>query len=461
MSATQAPDAGAEVTAGLPDPDEAGISAPRTTEGPGERDRPLKAAPAEPSTPCAWAMAQLSEAARSLRLDEGTIQLLATPRREFTVSVPVRRDDGRIEVLTGFRVQHNLARGPAKGGIRYHPAVDLDEIRALAMWMTWKCALIGVPYGGGKGGIRLDPSAYSGPELERITRRYASEMVPITGPETDIPAPDVGTDEQTMAWFMDTFSTHRGHTVPGSVTGKPLSLGGSHGRRGATSRGVLHATLAALREASLDVRGRTVAVQGFGKVGAPAALYLHRQGCRVVAVSDVQGGTHNALGLAVDDLVAYYEGGANPLAGYPGGDHITNEELLGLDVDVLVPAALEGAIHGGNADAVRARFVVEGANGPTTPEADAVLNGNNTIVVPDILANAGGVAVSYFEWVQGLQAYYWTELQVDNRLRTLMFRAYDEVSAVAAERRVPLRTAAHMIAVGRVAEAERARGLYP
>lgn len=407
-------------------------------------------------------MTQLMEAARLLRLDEGTVRLLAAPRRELTVSVPVRRDDGRTEVLTGFRVQHNLARGPAKGGIRYHPGVNRDEIRALAMCMTWKCALIGIPYGGGKGGIRLDPSRYSSLELERITRRYASEVMPIIGPHTDIPAPDVGTDEQTMAWLMDTFSVHRGHAVPGAVTGKPLSLGGSHGRRGATSRGVVHTTLAAFRGMNLDVRGRTVAVQGFGKVGALAALYFHRQGCKVVAVSDVRGGTYNALGLAIDDVISHHAADAGPLPDYPEGDSITNEELLALDVDVLVPAALEGAIHGGNADAVRARCIVEGANGPTTAEADAVLNDKNKIVVPDILANAGGVAVSYFEWIQGLQADYWTETQVNRRLQALMLRSYDEVAAVAAERRVPLRTAAHVIAVDRVVEAQRSRSLlYP
>jgi glutamate dehydrogenase (NAD(P)+) len=411
----------------------------------------------------AWesAQIQLAEAVRHLGLDDGTHQLLATPRRELTVSIPLRRDDGKIEVLRGYRVQHNLSRGPAKGGIRYHPSTDIDEVRALAMWMTWKCALIGIPYGGAKGGVTIDPRLYSKAELERVTRRYASEILPIIGPERDIPAPDVGTDEQTMAWIMDTYSVNMGYTVTGVVTGKPLSVGGSEGRGGATSRGVMYSAFAALKEAGVDPRDVTVAVQGFGKVGGLAAQFLHDAGCKVVAVSDVKGGAYNSMGLNPAAMLRAVRQGLESVAGYPGTDAITNEELFELDVDVLVPAALEGVIHDGNADNVQARFIVEGANGPTTPDADAILDQNNVTVVPDILANSGGVAVSYFEWVQDLQAYWWSEDEVNDRLREIMERSYLQVSNLAAEERVSLRTAAQMIGVGRVAEAHKTRGLYP
>jgi glutamate dehydrogenase (NAD(P)+) len=411
----------------------------------------------------AWqsAQAQLTEAVKQLQLDDGMHQLLATPRREMTVSIPLRRDDGHVEVLRGYRVQHNLSRGPAKGGIRYHPSTDIDEVRALAMWMTWKCALIGIPYGGAKGGVTIDPRLYSQTELERVTRRYASEIGPIVGPEKDIPAPDVGTDEQTMAWFMDTYSVNRGYTVTGVVTGKPVSIGGSQGRGGATSRGVLITAFLALRAAGLDPRDVTVAVQGFGKVGGLAAQYLHDAGCKVVAVSDVKGGAYNAMGLNPAAMLRALRGGMESVVGYPGTDAISNEELLELDVDVLVPAALESVIHDGNADRVKARFIVEGANGPTTPDADEILEAKGVVVVPDILANSGGVAVSYFEWVQDLQAYAWSESEVNDRLASILESAYADVSALAQEYGVSLRTAAQMIGVGRVAEAHRTRGLYP
>jgi glutamate dehydrogenase (NAD(P)+) len=411
----------------------------------------------------AWesAQLQLGTAVGHLGLDDGLHQLLATPRRALTVSVPLRRDDGHVEVLQGYRVQHSVTRGPAKGGIRYHPATDLDEVKALAMWMTWKCALIGVPFGGAKGGITVDPRLLSRGELERMTRRYASEILPIVGPEQDIPAPDVGTDEQTMAWFMDTFSVQRGYTVTGVVTGKPIAIGGSAGRGGATSRGVTYAAFSALREAGIDPDGATVAVQGFGKVGALAAQYLHDAGCTVVAVSDVKGGAYDPGGLDPVALIRALAEGVDSVVGSPGTDTITNSELLGLDVDVLIPAALEGVVHEDNAAAVRARIVVEGANGPLTPDADAVLADAGVLVVPDILANAGGVAVSYFEWVQDLQAWFWSEDEVNDRLHALMDRTYAEVSALAAERAVSLRDAAHMISVGRVADAHRTRGLYP
>ncbi|MCW2499358.1 MAG: Glu/Leu/Phe/Val dehydrogenase [Frankiales bacterium] len=407
------------------------------------------------------ALLQLESAVSVLGLDEGLHQLLATPRRSLEVAVPLRRDDGTLEVLQGYRVQHNLSRGPAKGGIRFHPRTDLDEVRALAMWMTWKCALIGIPYGGAKGGVAVDPRRLSRNELERVTRRYASEIMPIIGPEKDIPAPDVGTDEQTMAWIMDTYSIHSGYTVTGVVTGKPVSLGGSQGRAGATSRGVMYAAFSALREAGVDHRRVRVAVQGFGKVGGLAAQYLHDAGCCVVAVSDVGGGIYNPRGLDPAALLKHLRSGAETVVGYPGTDTVTNSELLELDVDVLVPAALEGVLHEGNAAAVRARFVVEGANGPTTPDADKILEDRGVVVVPDILANSGGVAVSYFEWVQDLQAYFWSEDEVNDRLKALMESSYAEVSQLAADKGLSLRTAAQVIGVGRVADAHRTRGLYP
>jgi glutamate dehydrogenase (NAD(P)+) len=411
----------------------------------------------------AWESAQhqLAEAVKQLGLDDGFHEILRTPRREVTVALPLRRDDGRVEVLRGYRVQHNLTRGPAKGGVRFHPATDLDEVRALAMWMTWKCALIGVPYGGAKGGVAVDPKTLSRNELERLTRRYVSELIPVLGPEKDIPAPDVGTDEQTMAWMMDTYSIHSGYTVTGVVTGKPVSVGGSEGRAGATSRGVLFSAFCALREAGIDPRGVTVAVQGFGKVGGMAAQFLHDAGCKVVAVSDVTGGVFNPGGLNTAGLLRHLRAGADSVVGYPGTDTVTNAELLELDVDVLVPAALEGVLHEENAGRVRARFVVEAANGPTTPDADIILEENGVHVVPDVLANSGGVAVSYFEWVQDMQAYFWTEDEVNDKLKSMMEKSYAKVSALAGERKVSMRTAAQMIGVGRVAEAHRTRGLYP
>jgi glutamate dehydrogenase (NAD(P)+) len=411
----------------------------------------------------AWESAQyqLAEAVAHLGLDDGTHDLLRTPRREVTVAVPLRRDDGRVEVLHGYRVQHNLSRGPAKGGLRFHPDTDLDEVRALAMWMTWKCALIGIPFGGAKGGVTVDPTALSRNELERLTRRYASEIMPVVGPERDIPAPDVGTDEQTMAWFMDTYSTHSGYTITSAVTGKPIALGGSLGRGGATSRGVMYAVFCALRDAGLDPHDVTVAVQGFGKVGGLTAQFLHDAGCKVVAVSDVEGGVYNASGLDPIALLRHMRAGGRTVVGFPGTDTIDNDQLLSLDVDVLIPAALEGVIHDGNADQIKARFIVEGANGPTTPDADKILQDRGVLVVPDILANSGGVAVSYFEWVQDLQAYFWSEDEVNERLRKLMERSYAEVSELSTERGVSMRTAAQMIGVGRVADAHKTRGLYP
>jgi glutamate dehydrogenase (NAD(P)+) len=420
--------------------------------------------PVPDSTQSAWgsALLQLADAARHLELDDGMHQLLATPRRSLTVSVPLTRDDGRVEILTGYRVQHNITRGPAKGGLRYHPATDLNEVTALAMWMTWKCALIGVPYGGAKGAVTVDPRRLSLRELERVTRRYASEVLPIIGPAHDILAPDVGTDEQTMAWFMDTVSVQTGYTVTGVVTGKPVALGGSHGRAGATSRGLLYVTLDALRSLRRDPRDVTVAVQGFGKVGSLAAQFLHEAGCRVVAVSDVDSGIYHEHGLDPRALLVQRHEGAGSVSEMDSdSEKISNAELLALDVDILVPAALDSVITKANADSVRARVVVAGANGPTTPAADDILADRGIMVVPDLLANVGGVAVSYFEWVQDLQAYFWDEDEVNVKLARIMNRTYEQVSAIAQERKVRMRDAAQIIAVGRVAEAHRLRGLYP
>ncbi|GLW08627.1 glutamate dehydrogenase [Microtetraspora sp. NBRC 13810] len=439
---------------------------PATTSAPPSPSRPAEPAPpprSEPFPPSPGrraldaALYQLDRAADHLRLDDGLRAMLATPRRSLTVSVPVRREDGRMEVVHGYRVQHNVSRGPAKGGIRFHPGTDLHEVTALAMLMTWKCALVGIPYGGAKGGVAVDPGAMTSRELERVTRRYVNEILPIIGPEKDIPAPDVGTDEQTMAWIMDTYSVNTGYSVPGVVTGKPTTLGGSLGRAGATARGVQIAALTALGR---DPEGVTVAVQGFGKVGALTALYLAESGCRVVAISDATGAVTRASGLDVAALRAHVaETGG--VYGFRDADPLGHGELLELDVDLLVPAALEGVITAGNAPRVRARLVVEGANGPVTPEADEVLADAGVTVVPDILANAGGVIVSYLEWVQNMQAYAWGELEVELKLRELMEQAFGEVRAHAAGHGRTLREAAHAIGVERVAQAHQVRGLYP
>jgi glutamate dehydrogenase (NAD(P)+) len=420
----------------------------------------VQASSAAATGPLHDARTQLAEAVTLLGYDEGMLQMLAAPRREVTVSIPLRRDDGSIELLTGHRVQHNLSRGPAKGGLRYSPHVHLDEVRALAMWMTWKCALLDVPYGGAKGGVVIDPRNYSQAELERVTRRYTSEIMPLIGPTKDVPAPDIGTNEETMAWIMDTYSVASGHTVLGVVTGKPISLGGSLGRASATSRGVVYVALAALRHIGVEPTAATAAVQGFGKVGAGAARFLDDAGVRVVAVSDQYGAVRAADGLDVVALEAHVDR-TGSVVDFPGAVAIDNETLLTLDVDLLVPAAVEGVLHAENAGSVRARVVVEGANGPTTTEADRILEQRGVLVVPDILANAGGVVVSYFEWVQANQAYWWSETEVEARLADRMTNAWQQVLAESARRDLPLRTAATCLAVRRVAEAHRQRGLYP
>jgi glutamate dehydrogenase (NAD(P)+) len=406
------------------------------------------------------ARAQLRDAVTILGYDDGMYALLANPRRELTVAVPLRRDSGEMELLIGHRVQHNVSRGPAKGGLRYSPDVTLDEVRALAMWMTWKCALLDVPYGGAKGGIRIDPRQYSRSELERVTRRYTSEISPLIGPDHDIPAPDVGTDEQTMAWMMDTYSVQKGHTVLGVSTGKPVSLGGSLGRATSTSRGVVHVALAALRSRGIQAEGATAAVQGFGKVGRHAARFLDDAAVRVVAVSDQYGAIRADAGLDIAALESHVDA-TGSVVGFAEADPTTNDDLLAAEVDLLIPAAVEGVIHAGNAAQIRATVVVEGANGPTTPEADRILNEAGTLVVPDILANAGGVIVSYFEWVQANQAYWWGADEVETRLAERMLTAWEHVSAHAEKLRLPLRTAATCLAVERVAHAAQLRGLYP
>ncbi|MCV2395855.1 Glu/Leu/Phe/Val dehydrogenase [Actinotalea sp. M2MS4P-6] len=410
--------------------------------------------------PLATARAQLAGAVRRLGYDEGMHQMLATPRREINVAIPLRRDDGTTELFHGYRVQHNVSRGPGKGGLRYHPAVDVDEVRALAMWMTWKCAVVELPYGGAKGGVTIDPRQYSQAELERVTRRYASEIMPMIGPERDIMAPDIGTDERTMAWVMDTYSVNQGYTIPAVVTGKPLEVGGSLGRATATSRGVVHTTRAALHEAGLDLPDVRIAVQGFGKVGGPAAAMYAEAGARVEAVSDENGAVHRDGGLHMHRLREHVAR-AGTVVGFDGGDPITNDELLTLDVDVLVPAAVEHVLHAGNADQVKAHWVVEAANGPTTGAADRMLEDRGVIVVPDILANAGGVVVSYFEWVQAQQAYWWSEAEIEARLAERMLHAYSEVAETARREELSLRDGALLLSVHRVAEAHRIRGLYP
>jgi len=386
--------------------------------------------------------------------------MLSTARRETTVSIPLRRDDGSIEVLSGCRVQHNLSRGPAKGGMRYSPDVTIDEVRALAMLMTWKCALLDVPYGGAKGGVTVDPRLYSRAELERITRRFTSEIMPMIGPERDIPAPDIGTDEQTMAWMMDTYSVNRGFTQLAVVTGKPMSVGGSLGRATATSRGVAHLVLAALEHRNIQVIGATAAVQGFGKVGRATARFLAEAGMKVLAVSDQYGAIYHSSGLDVSSLEEFVER-EGTVVDFPEARAIGGEDLLELDVDALIPAAVEGVINSSNADRVSARVVVEGANGPTTPDADRILLENDTLVVPDILANAGGVIVSYFEWVQANQAYWWSADEVEDRLRSRMLEGWDRVLGFATEHDLSLRQSATVLAVKTVTEAHLARGLYP
>jgi glutamate dehydrogenase (NAD(P)+) len=418
--------------------------------------------PIDPSHESAWetALAQLDEAAELMGLAPGVHETLRSPKRALIVSVPFRLDDGSTRVYQGYRVHHNVTRGPAKGGIRYHPDVSLDEVKALAMWMTWKCAIAGIPFGGAKGGVTVNTKQHSRGEIERMTRRYASEILPLIGPERDIPAPDMNTNEEVMSWIMDTYSQNQGFSVPGVVTGKPVSIGGSKGRAGATSRGVLYMIFSTLKQLGIPPEEVRVAIQGYGKVGGFAAQLLHDAGCCVVAVSDVEGGIYRERGLDPEAINRHKKEGGS-VKDFSGAESITNAELLEADCDVLVPAAIEGVITVKNADKVKARVVCEAANGPVTFEADKVLTDRGIFVVPDILANSGGVTVSYFEWVQDIQAYFWDEEEVNDRLRQIMERAFSDVYEFAREKDLTMRQAAHWIGVGRVAEAHLTRGLFP
>jgi len=405
-------------------------------------------------------MAEFDEAAEILQLDDNIRERLSHPRRILIVSCPINRDDGSVESFEGYRVQYNIARGPAKGGIRFHPEVDLNETIALAALMTWKCGVVNIPFGGAKGGVQVDTTKLSMKESENLTRRYTWEISPMIGPEKDIPAPDMNTNERHMAWIMDTYSIIKGYSVPGVVTGKPISIGGSEGRREATGRGVVYNIIEAAAELGIDLRTKTAAVQGFGNVGSVAARLLAQTGCKIVAVSDVKGGIYSGKGLDIKDVLRYTEENVY-LEGYPGADEITNEELLTLDCDILVPAALGGQITKDNAPDVKASMIVEGANGPLTNEADKILNERGAFIIPDILANAGGVVVSYFEWVQDIQAFFWHEKEINDKLRSIISNAYKSVRGLAKEKNVSNRMAALMLGIGRVAECAKIRGLRP
>jgi glutamate dehydrogenase (NAD(P)+) len=409
-----------------------------------------------------WQVAQqqFDLAAERLNLDPGLRRVLREPRRELIVHFPVKMDDGSVQVYTGYRVQHNLGRGPAKGGIRYHQDVSLDEVKALAMWMTWKCAVVGIPYGGGKGGVIVDPKKLSQKELEALTRRFFTEIEVLIGPEKDIPAPDVNTNAQIMAWMMDTYSMHVGYTVPGVVTGKPISLGGSEGRNEATARGTVYCIVEAARHLGIELPKSRVAIQGFGNAGSIAAKLISEEGATVVAVSDSTGGIHNPAGLDIGRVIAWKKEHGT-VQGLPGASDIDNEEVLEVDCDILIPAALENQITARNAGNIRARIVAEAANGPTTPEADIALFKNGTFMIPDILCNAGGVTVSYFEWVQDLNRDHWSEEIVNAKLKEIMVKAFSETLAIAQRDEVNMRTAAYLLAVQRVADATQMRGLYP
>jgi len=406
------------------------------------------------------ALQQFERAARYVPMKKGIYEMLRRPKRELTVSFPVRMDDGSVEIFTGYRVQHHDVRGPFKGGIRYHPNVTLDEVRALAMWMTWKTAVVNIPYGGAKGGIVCNPKEMSEKELERLTRRYASEISLIIGPDADIPAPDVNTNPQVMAWIMDTYSMLKGHSVPAVVTGKPIDVGGSLGRGEATGRGVVYTVAEAMKHLDIPVEGATVVVQGYGNAGSVAARLMQDLGAKVIAVSDSKGGVYNPNGLDTRDVLRHKRE-TGSVINYPGADTISNAELLTLECTVLIPAALANQITGENAAEVKARIVAEAANGPTTPDADDILHKKGVFVIPDVLCNAGGVTVSYFEWVQDLQSFFWDEDEVNQKLQRIMTRAFHNVLDIAHEKNVDMRTAAYILAISRVARAVEVRGLFP
>ena len=403
---------------------------------------------------------QFDDAAEHLKLDASLRSVLRTPKRQLIVSIPTKMDDGSVRVFEGYRVQHNIARGPAKGGIRYHPAVTLDEVKALAAWMTWKTATVNIPYGGGKGGVICDPKNMSLGELERMTRRYTSEILPIIGPDRDIPAPDVYTDEQTMAWIMDTYSMTKGYSSLGVVTGKPVSLGGSEGRNEATARGCLFVTEEACRVRRVPLKGASVAIQGYGNAGNICARLFHEKGAKIIAVSDSKGGIHNVRGLDPNKVLQHKER-TGSVVGFPSAARISNQELLELKCDILIPAALENQITQANSPRIKAKIVAEAANGPTTPAADEILARRNIFMLPDILANAGGVTVSYFEWVQDLQNFFWEEKEVNKKLEGIMKRAFHEVYQTSLKYKVHMRTAAYILAVSRVADATLVRGFFP
>jgi len=402
---------------------------------------------------------EFEQAARILNLDPGIWKILTHPKRQITVSCPIQLDNGQIEVFTGYRVQYNITLGPAKGGIRYHPDVSLDEVTALAAWMTWKCAVAHVPFGGGKGGIICDPTTMSRRELEALTRRYVAEIIDAIGPEKDVPAPDVNTNDQVMAWVMDTYSMHVGHTETAVVTGKPIEMGGSLGRREATGRGVMIVTREAAKHLGFDIKGATIAIQGCGNVGSVTAELLAGIGAKIVAITDWKGGVYNDKGLDIPALVSY-QNEHKTVAGFPGASPLTNDDLWPLDVDVLIPAALENQITVDNAPAIRAKIVTEGANGPTTPDAHKLLHERGVFVIPDILANSGGVTASYFEWVQDRYGYFWDLGEVNDRLEKKMCQAFDSVLQTSLKYKVDLRTAAYIVAISRVGTVTQLRGMY-
>ena len=411
--------------------------------------------------PYHMAVQQFEAAADKLALSEDMREILRKPKRELAVNFPVRLDNGRIKTFTGYRVQHNVNRGPAKGGIRYSPQVTLDEVKALAMWMTWKCAVVGIPYGGAKGGVICDPKGMSPSELERLTRRYTTEIAIIIGPHSDIPAPDVNTNSQVMAWIMDTYSMHHGYSVPAVVTGKPLSVGGSEGRMEATGRGVYITTREACKVLDIPLKGARVIVQGFGNVGSITARLLHEAGCRVVGLADVTGGYYNKDGIDVKIALRYSQEHGGLLKDLPHAERVEDKGILEMPCDILIPAALEGQLTEENAPRIQAKLIIEAANGPTTNEADAIFHQRGIPVVPDILANAGGVTVSYFEWVQDLQHFFWTEDEINARLERIMVRSFEAVEAKREEQNCDYRLAAYLLAVSRVAEATQVRGIYP
>lgn len=410
--------------------------------------------------PWDFAREQLDSAAERLNLESWVHKRLRQARRELTVSIPVKMDNSEVEIFTGYRVQHSLTLGPTKGGIRYHPELTLDEVKALAMWMTWKCALVELPYGGAKGGVVCNPMEMSQGELERLTRRYTSEIIDVIGPEKDIPAPDVNTNPQVMAWIMDTFSVNRGYSVPGVVTGKPLVIGGSKGRNEATGRGVSFSALSSLKHLDMNPEGTRVVVQGFGNVGSAAAQMLYEEGLNIVGLSDIKGGIYNPKGLNPHQVLAHVKESGFVIE-FKGADFVTNEELLELDCDMLIPAAVGNQITGTNADKIKAGVIVEGANGPTTPGADRILEERKVLVIPDILANVGGVIVSYLEWVQAMERYFWEKKEVNQKLEKITTRSFNRVLELSSQKKVSMRMAALMIAIDRVAEAMRVRGLYP